>query len=843
MTKRLKAISKRVAHLLLFWLVVLGFVFASADVMAEAGRRIETDSTIGLANGGVQIVFDKVTGELVSLRNLVTGDEYLKNRSGRGNPFRVYVNSTELPWFVTTDHVQPEPGDLGGIVVDPARCTVAEYEFDRKGNSGILTITSRHMTPHVAFKLVIELPDDDVAVSFTATVTNPGSNKYTIMTAMPYLTGLGLGEDTSRNLAVRLYGFGQSRGEAWANAGSMYGWRWGGQWNSVYDLSKNQGLGLITKDTSMQDKAFCRHPGGVMYVFYPDKKRLDAGESLTYPTTDLIVHEGNWKVVAHRYGDWFRSAYTLRPQPAWVDEIDLFRGSWIPHPDEVARQQKIKGYRPGMFTRFEELPNLYLNDQYDLKEWAQYWEGVNRHKIFAAYNHTDGIYDFREDLGGIEAFSKGVENAEKIGRDVGLYLASRSVRSDSLFFSEGYPGEGTRAEDWLMMTTPTTTFQGTNERGDKTAHMCFRYAPWQDYFAGMVKDRLRESKARYVRIDEFGTTWEPCFNPVHQHASPFNAMPEAMEFLRKLREVIDEVDSDIMLFTENTTDMLALYCDGALNLWAPGPDIAPMRLVIPNYIGFSYHLGQVDCALNGFVPGFTAATTRHGFWNPHHGKIWSPGLEQEPANYPKPGSDLRWHEIGYTFRAAARRGVPTDINPVADVKDAEQWAGRLWQSEDYWLVTCGDRAAIRPEKAVEVKLPELPDEITFAFEFDLETLEMKDANLRRTEDGIFVTTTAGFSAILLPKPNCPPLIEVADPGAFTRDEVQEVKLTAFAPWRSDVEDVEVKVEVPGLKISQEHVSLPTTITITATDQTEPGFYKLLIQGDCLPVKKSIRLNL
>ena len=320
-------------------------------------------------------------------------------------------------------------------------------------------------------------------------------------------------------------------------------------------------------------------------------------------------------------------------------------------------------------------------------------------------------------------------------------------------------------------------------------------------------------------------------------------MPETMTFLRKIRKALDEVDPQTLLFTEDATDMLALYCDGTLNLWAPGPDIPPERLVIPNYIGLAYHLGEVDCALNGFVAGFAdACNRRESWWNPWHGTIWSSGLEKEPINYKLPGVPLRWHELGNSFVAAVRHGQPADTNPIANVEDPEQWAGRLWKSDKYWLVTCGDRAAIRPEKPVRVQLPELPEDIQCALEFDTETLAARNAQLERTKDGIFITTTAGFSAVLLPKPDCPPMIEVSGLADLKKDEVKEIKLVAFAPWRSDIGKFKVQVDVPGLMALKQDATLPATIKLVAADQAQPGQYKLIVKGDCLPLKRWFRLK-
>ncbi|MFA6239324.1 MAG: hypothetical protein WC655_00255, partial [Candidatus Hydrogenedentales bacterium] len=214
----------------------------------------------------------------------------------------------------------------------------------------------------------------------------------------------------------------------------------------------------------------------------------------------------------------------------------------------------------------------------------------------------------------------------------------------------------------------------------------------------------------------------------------------------------------------------------------------------------------------------------------------------QPPNYTLPGTPLRWHELGHSFVAAVRHGQPTDVNPTAVVDDPEQWAGRLWKSETYWLVTCGDRAALRPAKPVRVRLPELPDDVTSAFEFDAETLAMQDAHLERTSEGIFITTTAGFSAVLLPRPDCPPMVEVAGLEDLKKEEVREIKFSVVAPWRKEPEACEARVDVPGLMDSAQDMTLPATISLTVPPTALPGQYKVTVTGNCLPLKRWLSLK-
>lgn len=63
----------------------------------ERCREITTASTVGISNGLLSLTFDRRTGALISLRNEVAKDEYLKQPGQEGNPFRIYVDAAKLP--------------------------------------------------------------------------------------------------------------------------------------------------------------------------------------------------------------------------------------------------------------------------------------------------------------------------------------------------------------------------------------------------------------------------------------------------------------------------------------------------------------------------------------------------------------------------------------------------------------------------------------------------------------------------------------------------------------------------------------------------------------------------
>lgn len=836
------------ALILLTFLTSLG----RAGVCTE----VRSATSIGMRNDLVAVGFDTRYGALTTLKNLATNDEYLKGDAKDGNPFRAYVDTTQLPAVLTLADpypIQPVEDAMGGKMVDPAACVLAHSSFSREGTSGVLRLTLKHSQTNLQFELRVVLPDEDCAVDLELSVVNDGTSPRQVMVALPYLTALSLGPDRETNLGVRLVAFGQSLAPAWKNSGDLYGRVWGAQWNAVYDVAAGEALGIIARDAELKSKVVRRFPGGGMSIFYTDRHKLTAGERISFPTAQLIVSSGNWKPIARRYGQWLRSTFKLRSRPTWLDDVDLYVGPWIPSPEAVQRARQTPN-ASGVFSSFRQLDRLYLvsnpdenasgtSGQYDLKEWAQWWQGVIRNKRYDAYHHTDGVYDVREDLGGVEAFREGVARVEKLGRYVGLYVASQTVRNDSPFFADFFPG--TTPQDWLAMPRADTKLPAPDPKdGQQSFYMCTRYAPWQDHLAKTIAQLLRQTGARYVRIDEFAATSLVCHNPKHRHADPYESTADILEFLRKIRSAMDQVDPQTALFTESATDITAMYVDGTLNAWSTGPDIGPMRLVIPQFVGLSYHSGQVESALNGFICTAEYACNRAGFRNDHHENLWSPGLEKKPKSYPEakewtwPGQKLRWHELGHSFAEAVRRGDPTDVNPIGIGQDPDEWAATLWRSPKYWLMVCGNRAALRPHEPVRVKLPELPDSITSAYEFDTATLEMRQADLTRAPDGVYVTVSSGFAAVLLPTPECPAVIQVPNVPQIAQGTSAQVKLEAFAPWRRGAGGMEIDVAVPGLTVAPTRVRLPGIVSITAPEDSEPGSYALRINGaGCLRAKR------
>jgi len=85
------------------------------------------------------------------------------------------------------------------------------------------------------------------------------------------------------------------------------------QWQSVYEPSMNEGLGIIVMDSELRSKIIQRFaPSGFQCLFPVEE--LKAGESLLSGGA-CYGTPGNWRKAARSYAQWFNHAFKLRQPP------------------------------------------------------------------------------------------------------------------------------------------------------------------------------------------------------------------------------------------------------------------------------------------------------------------------------------------------------------------------------------------------------------------------------------------------------------------------------------------------------------------------------------------------
>lgn len=781
----------------------------------------ETDNIV-IGNKQLTLAFNKKTGMLSSIVNKITGDNYLKNPSG-GNLFRLYVNTTAMPAL----SAGPHNNSYGGQLIDASSCVLKDFSLAVGEQTQVLTLKII-AEQSLAIALTITLPDTAFYFDCKMAVTNKKNTPYTVYSSFPYLSGISLGENPTTNLALNMWDRGYPGIKAWeANSGGVYGRDVQMQWQCVYEPTLKEGLAFITMDTTYRNKILTCFPGGGMQSLYFDKETIRKNQTREWPAARVIVFNGNWRTAAMEYRSWVNENMQPRAVPAWyTKEVAMRSSTWLPTKDLVAQAQSGKG--AGVITSFEALPKIFAGGYIDCLEIAMWNEGVNLWPETYGPWMSSGFLDFRSDLGGREAFVKGVKNVHREGRKVAMYVAGYGIRTTSPLF------KGDDWKKWAIMKNPQgeISFEYRGEKDDEVFGIftCPGYKPWQDNIV-RVCTMLAGAGVDEIRLDELGFPFRPCFNQDHHHESPYDCHRWMREYLRRVREAVDKINPDIVISTEFFMDYFHTYTNGALVMDASGDELDVMKVAMPSYLALSYHAGAAEAAITGAVMSKLESHRQNWAWA-HVGT-------SRPQDYPEgPGQILRWNELYPSFAPALTAGNVTDWDPVA--LNDPKWMGHLWKDSNYWLLTGGhEDATPLAAGGVLVRLPELPPEIQYAFEFDIATTSMKAIKISRNNDGLFIRLENPVSAVLFPFPACPPLPIVT----MQQDKAKqlEVKVKLFAPWNPASERAQIgsiRLKALGGTVSGTELNDNTVTFRLNMSQKAMGIpYSFQVTGDCLPLKK------
>ena len=219
-----------------------------------AATSIDTASEVGLENATVRIALDARTGELVSLKNARRGDEYLKDRSNNGGPFRIF-SDFRGDFDVSAKGAPVDPADIAGAIIDPMKCRLASRSFRRTVTGMALDLMYEDTTGRWRVDLEVWLPDQGNASEWNLKITNISPVVNFLMTAFPDISGFRLGPDGGSNLQTELRG-GGSIAPAWTAEGGIYGngGRVSMQWHALFDRRAEEYFGMIVQDGDIRNK-------------------------------------------------------------------------------------------------------------------------------------------------------------------------------------------------------------------------------------------------------------------------------------------------------------------------------------------------------------------------------------------------------------------------------------------------------------------------------------------------------------------------------------------------------------------------------------------------------------
>ena len=381
------------------------------------------------------------------------------------------------------------------------------------------------------------------------------------------------------------------------------------------------------------------------------------------------------------------------------------------------------------------------------------------------------------------------------------------------------------------------------------------HKPWQDQFISVCTRLLAETGADGFYLDEGGNAYWPCFNPAHHHANPYNLNETfwGVTMHKRLREAMDKVNPQAILTAESANEANMPYLDGVHCGETPDRYGMPFGIVYPR-LRKNCYAPTVPAMLNDMNAGDGAAAMSDQRPMPdaiaYHEQIQGKGGvapatlgfdDKDPELVKKlTPTNLRWAELRTSFSETLEQGDQVLPDPVGVVDEPQDYVARLWRGPRYWLLTAGHFAAWPLDKPVRFKLAELDEQINAAYEIDLTTLDAKPTELSREADGIYVTIHHGFSAVLLPTPQCPPLM-ITDPEmpVLKADGTYQVRLKALAPWRQEKTDIRINVVAAGMQSQPAQPSLPGVVELRVPPGLATGCYFLRITGDCLPVKRNL----
>jgi Domain of unknown function (DUF6259) len=785
---------------------------ASAPSSAAA-RSINSSSELGLENETVRIAFDAQTGELVSLKNVVRGDEYLKDRAHNGGPFRIFsdfhgdfdVSATGSRYVASVD-----PAEIAGSIIDPLKCRLVSRSFRRTLTGLALELTYEDTTRRWRADLEVWLPDQGNASEWNLGISNISPVATVQMAAFPDISGFRLGQNGSTNLQTALREGGRVI-PAWSGGGGVYGN--GGmismQWHALFDRKMGEYLGLIVQDGEIRNKWF-RFPKPRIQVVYFPGETLAPGQSWKAPTTQLIIGTGDWKPVARAYSAWFGEAFKMVETPEWVKALDGWHGVWF---------AKIGGPKPGggnslahPLESFTELPEIYREQPVDMHEYAFYSEGAALHNV-----HADGDYILRSDLGGAPALKKGIEAIHRLGFRFTFYIEGYIVHETSDLAKSG------KAQRWSVMHKDGTITGPYTKEG--FYHMCPGCTEWQDHLAEVASRLVRETGADGVRLDSLGFYFLSCYNPAHQHDTPFGYNQWIQQLLDKVSRAVRAVNPECVLTTEAGVDFYSQWFHGALLQTYPR-DLPPVRLALPAYRLFVYSQGgPVFGSLSG-LPGGS-----NGYPNLTE---WRQLDENWRSMRQGVGKTLVWGEV-------------PDRDPQASLPDV---TCRLFYGPEYSVVVGARAASDDPShfpanvgisnkrEPFTVRVKGVDGPLAGAYLYDIEKATVTPFKVRKEgADWILPVENTNWFMVLLRPPLGPAIGSFSAVRPLHAGESAEVDLALLAPAKGKAK-VQATLASRGLRFGlgsepSVSVSLPSKATLVVPAGTPPGRYEVELKGENL----------
>ncbi len=752
-----------------------------------------------LENDACRIEFDGTSGELVKIENRKLGDNILKASPRPGIPFRV-SSGFKSPWL-------PSGNNEAAIQLgtDSIRLVSAKALSEDVGQS----LTMNYAASGFEFVLKVVLRNDSGDSEWQLMVRNVGAGEQDVLVEFPVLDGVQLGAPDAAMKQTWLNQAGLIM-DAWAFPDRTYGLstEWSMQWHSLFDPASGSALGLVIKDPESLAKKLIQHKPVVKVSYYPPRM-LAAGESRTLPTTLMKVYSGDWKATARDFADWSEIAFKPAPVPQWVRELDSANGI---HFKKAGPGIVADHGGQWLLDSFRDIPQANIRIPVDLTEYAFWCRGS------MIYNkHTDGDNVIREDLGGAEAMREGIAAARKLGLRTCLYIEGYIVPLQSELAKAG------KAQRWQVINADGGTAGPYTDQGFYM--MCPGSVEWQDHLVDVATRVMQETGADGIRLDSLGFSYRDCYNPEHNHASPYDYNQWMKQLLSKVEKAVHSVKADAMFWTEGPVDFYSRYCPTAYTQHKfYAEDVPPMRIAMKSYRPFALTTAGVVWPSLAGLPGGRSQ--------------WERDFADEEANWfcaqSPVHNTLVWGNV---------LEKPASIDPEIHTRHFSSdacnllVAARPEQQTSSW----GDFGKLSAKRAAyDLSLPQSGIASPDMAVCDIEKLEWTSAKPERKDGRLVIPGMSNWMLAVLPKPGHSVVGFDALPAAKPGDEL-EVKTCSLA---GENPGTKLEVIAPGLTITKPPELLAgQAFKIRVPEDAFPGLYGVSIKGNnVMGIKRYLKVT-
>ncbi|MFH1926582.1 MAG: DUF6259 domain-containing protein [Chloroflexota bacterium] len=511
-----------------------------------------------LGNECLELCFDDQNQYIVSLRNKVTGDDYIKRQM-------------RTPLCVLT--CIRKGGDTREEFVPHGLKAVTESVADGRRELRIefACATNGCVTLAIDLTITIELTQGEGESTWHLGLQNKALDYDVVEVLFPYLTGIYLGEDWQDNVLIYPHHAGEKtvspireyvserflnfwraqtrqQGDLWwreINYCGLASMMW------MYYYDSNNGLYIGSHDDDFLLTGLRVETGGPndpwMGFGIRKYKRISCGGTWHSKPYVVAVNNQDWHWGARRYRMWIKTHIGL---PGNLDYLG----------EEFSLNQCYDFKREGTVRNtFADIPGLYERGQQEFRA---------RHVFIASWNRGGFDRDYPEyhpdmELGTPMDLAASCRSVNVQRGFVTFYINSRLFDTGSDYF-------GTLGKGWAIK----------DEQGDlryeqygprRFAVLCPAHGEWQKHLMDIACWMVQCYGATGIYLDQLGSAEPfPCYDPAHSHEDIGEFNRGYVALLRTLTSRLRDLNPQSFLMIENCGDIYGQYVWGNLT-WNGNP--------------------------------------------------------------------------------------------------------------------------------------------------------------------------------------------------------------------------------------------------------------------------------